>query len=182
MTCIIGLEHEGKVFMGADSAWSNGWEWHKTAFQKTFFRNQCFLIGVAGAPRFAQLMQYHLQITPQSEIMSDEEYMVVHFVGQVRQCVRENGFMQTEDGREHIDENRLLVGYKGKCYILESNFQLERRLSGLSAIGSASDYAQAAMVALANMQPMARITRSLEICTEFTPNVRPPFRVLELDV
>ena len=61
MTCVIGLEHKGEVYIGADSAATSGWAVSATRLPKVFLVNE-FLIGYAGSFRMGQLLQHKLQI------------------------------------------------------------------------------------------------------------------------
>lgn len=59
MTCIIGLENKGKVYMGADSASSNGYSINVSGNPK-LFRSGPFLIGFTSSWRMGQLLQHQL--------------------------------------------------------------------------------------------------------------------------
>ena len=61
MTCIIGLEHEGSVFIGADSAVGTYYTIQRVRTPKVFQRSQ-FLIGSSGSVRMGQLLQYSLEV------------------------------------------------------------------------------------------------------------------------
>src|SRR6185503_11917431 len=98
MTVIIGLEHEGAVYMGADSISINGWAKDIIAGKKIFHKAD-MLFGVAGNPRQAQLIQYYL--SPRTQLdESDEAYLVLEVIEPLHQLFKAKGFIETENGRE----------------------------------------------------------------------------------
>ena len=74
MTCIIGIEHGGKVYMGGDSAGTIGWTSRPLSIPKVF-KKQNMLIGVSGTMRETQLLQYELSL-PHKEADSPFIYLI----------------------------------------------------------------------------------------------------------
>jgi ATP-dependent protease HslVU (ClpYQ) peptidase subunit len=171
MTCIIGLSENGQVYMGADSCASNGWEARITKLPK-MFRVGKFLIGFTGSIRMGQILQYHLDIPPQGE-EPDEEYLVRIFVETVREALKEYGYAKIENNQEK--GGSFLIGYKGKLFCFDSDFQINSFKEDIDAVGSGREYALGAMMALKDLKPEDRIKRSLEIASEFSIYVRKPF-------
>lgn len=177
MTCIIGLVHEGEVYIGADSAAVSSWIVQPTALRKVF-RVGDFLIGYAGSFRMGQILQHHLEVPHQQDGVSDERYMVVEFVEAVRNCLKEKGYTKIEENRE--SGAYVLVGYHGQLYEVDEDFQIQRFLQGLTALGIGREFALGAMAALEFMPPMERITKALAISAGFSGAVCAPFIVERL--
>ncbi len=176
MTCVIGLESKGVVYMGADSRMVSGWEGRTTAMSK-MFRKMDFLVGICGFPRMLQLLQYKLEVEPQDD-GNDEKHMVCVFAEAVRKCFKEGGFAKVENNEE--TGGQFLVGYHGKLYEIEGNFQINRVVDGYEAIGSGREYAIGAMRVLGKMPAEKRILKALETSAYFNIGVAPPFQVMKV--
>ena len=57
MTCIVGLSHQGKVFMGGDAAAADDNIVSARKEPKVFIKNG-YLIGYSGSFRFGKVVQY----------------------------------------------------------------------------------------------------------------------------
>lgn len=177
MTCIIGIAHEGRVYIGGDSMASDGWCSRQTALRKVF-RTGDFLIGYTSSFRMGQILQYHLTVPPQAEGVSNEQYMVVEFVEAVRACLKDKGYAKVDNNRE--EGGTFLVGYKSELYEVAADFQVNHYINGLVACGSGDAYAMGALVALHKMAPQKRIINALEIASQLACTVCGPFYVEEL--
>ena len=173
MTCIVGLEHEGKVYIGADSASVGGWEVKATRLRKVFQRSR-FLIGYTGSFRMGQLLQHQLTVTPQNG-ESDEEYMVCKFVEAVRTCLKDGGFAKVEN---NVDEGgQFIIGFNGQLYLVDDDFQVNSMAQGFYAVGCGRGYALGAMKVLNDLPPKQRIRKALETAAYFSGAVCKPFRI-----
>lgn len=178
MTCIIGLVDNGKIYIGGDSAASSGWNTRTTAVAKVFRFGE-FLIGCTGSIRALELLQFHLQVTARSEDENDDlRYMVTVFAEAVRQCLKEHGCAKVENNQEQSD-SEFLVGYRGKLFSIQANFQVCAFTDAFDAIGVGGEYALGALMALKNLSPIERIQAALEIAAYFSNGVRAPFHILE---
>src|SRR5690349_24228460 len=109
MTCIIGVEHGGVVYMGADSIAVDNWAKDIFAMPKLFHRGE-FLFGSCGNPRQQQLLQYLLDIPERKADISDEGYLV-EVVEAVRQLFRDKGLGETDKGKD--TGACFMIGYRG---------------------------------------------------------------------
>lgn len=174
MTCVVGLVHNEKVFIGVDSAAVSGWTRRVTELRKVF-RVGPFLIGYTTSFRMGQLLEHQLVVPPQTSQQSDMSYMVNTFIESARKLFKDRGFTQVEQNKEK--GGQYLVGYKGHLYSIESDFQVGEMTDAYDAVGSGSDYALGAMAALARVPPTKRIRRSLEIAAHFNMGVCPPYHI-----
>jgi len=171
MTCIIGLVHNDKVYIGGDSAGISGSNLTIRADPKVF-RNGPFLIGFAGSFRVGQLLHYALKAPIHPDGMGDYEYMVVEFIKTVRTMLKDNGF---DNGP------CFLCGYKNQLYSVDSDFQVGLPLYRIAAVGCGGNIALGAVHALAGWEPEDKIKRALEISAELNTGVAPPFTIMRLD-
>jgi ATP-dependent protease HslVU (ClpYQ) peptidase subunit len=68
-----------------------------------------------------------------------------------------------------------LVGYAGRLFCVQGDFQVAERTDGFDACGCGESYALGAMACLPEMEPRARLTRALEMAAHFSAGVRGPF-------
>jgi ATP-dependent protease HslVU (ClpYQ) peptidase subunit len=174
MTCIIGLESEGSVFVGGDSAASAGNMVRAVAVDKVFQRGP-FLIGYTTSFRMGQILRYQVDFPP-TEVY-DEAYMVCEFVEAVRAKFKELGFTRIENNEE--TGGNFIVGVAGKVWQIESDFQVSRSNDGMAAIGAGSNFALGALMALHDLPPKKRILEALSVSAWFCGYVTLPFKILE---
>lgn len=176
MTCIIGLEHNNKVYIGGDSAASDGWE-IRTLNQDKVFRLDKFLIGCAGSPRVSQIIEHHLNVSEKNEFKDDMTFLVKVFIAKLRSTLTEHGYGDKEFSE---DGSCFILGYNHKLYCVYSDYQVHSVKDGLLSIGSGSSYALGAMHVLKDLEPRQRILKSLEASAYFSTTVDKPFKVLSL--
>jgi len=173
MTCIIGLEQDGKVYVGADSSAIIGsWCIRVTSIPK-IFRNNEFIIGYTGSFRMGQLLQF-MKIPPCNK--PDENYMINKFIETIRSEFKTKGYSKVDNNEE--TGGSFLVGVKDCLYQISSDFQVQRYNDGIASIGSGEEYAYGAMRALKDIKPEERIKKSLEIVAYYSPSVIEPFTIL----
>jgi ATP-dependent protease HslVU (ClpYQ) peptidase subunit len=177
MTCVVGLVSGDRVHIGVDSAAISGWTRRATNLKKVFRRGP-FLIGYTTSFRMGQLLEHQLDVPPQTEDQSEMAFMVGVFVESTRRLLKERGFAKIEANSE--SGGQFLVGYRGKLYSIESDFQVGEMSDGFDAIGSGAEVALGAMKALEGLKPAPRIRRALEIASHFNMGVSPPYHVKSL--
>lgn len=175
MTCVIGLVQDGKIYMGADSQASDGWN-KRTVARPKVFKTDRFLIGYTSSFRMGQLLQYQLEVQSQNS-ESDYIYMATTVVESVRHCLKKHGWSKVENNQEEIGS--FLVGYNGGLYEIQPDLSILEHTDGFDAVGVGREYALGAMMALEEMPPKARICQALEIVAMFSNGVSAPFTVLE---
>ena len=171
MTCVVGLKAKEGVFIGSDSAATEGWNIYASVLQKVFFCGK-FLIGYTSSFRMGQLLQYKLKLTEQCGL-DDLEYMVTVFADAVRHCLKEGGFAKVENSQETGGD--FLVGYRGHLYIVNSDFQVNMSHDGYFAIGCGAHYAMGSMWETEQQNPEVRIINALKAAGHFSNGVCPPY-------
>lgn len=177
MTCIVGLVHRGSVYIGGDSASVQGWTSRVTRLPKVFRRGP-FLIGYTTSFRMGQLLQFGLEARPQRDDEDDMEFMVTEVAERVRQLLKERGVAKVEANAE--SGGQFLIGYRGRLFSVQQDFQVNEMADGYDAVGSGAEYALGAIRALDRSPPQSRLKRALEISAHFNMGVSGPFFVRSL--
>lgn len=177
MTCIVGLVQRGTVYVGGDSASVQGWTSRVTRLPKVFRRGP-FLIGYTTSFRMGQLLQYGLEVRVQREDEDPMKYMVSEVAERVRVLLKERGVAKVESNTE--SGGQFLVGYRGRLFSFQQDFQVNEMADGYDAVGSGAEYALGAIRAMERSPPQARLKRALEISAHFNMGVSGPFFVRSL--
>lgn len=176
MTCIVGLVHENTVLMGGDSAGVGGLDIQNRKDVKVF-TNGDFICGCTSSFRMIQLLQFKLQAPkrhPDTDVM---RFMVTDFVEDVRKLFREGGF--TTKDKDVESGGTFLVGYAGRLFCIDSDFQVGERADGFDAVGCGAAYALGAMAASTSTPPRDRVLKALQVAERFSAGVRGPFVIVE---
>lgn len=180
MTCIIGLEHEGSVYIGADSAAVdiNSYAIDAIRFPKVF-QTGLFLMGYTTSFRMGQLLEHNLSVRDQAKKEYDITYLVTAFIKDVRKVLSLGGFTKIDNNEESGGD--FLLGFNNKLYAVFSDFHVNSYTAGLAAVGCGGEVAIGAMVALENSikDPEERIKRALEIVASRSAGVCGPFHILK---
>lgn len=185
MTCVIGLERDGVVWLGGDSQTTGG-NVKRTRREAKIFKKGPFLIGTAGSVRYNQLLKFKFGPPPHHPPDKDDlEYMVVDVVDAVMTCLEDAGFLYAKDGIKSTGSEdhyaQALFAYRGRLYHFASDFQMSATEDGYDAIGSASDIALGAMYMLTigvSHPPDHSIRMALEAASHLDAYVGGPFVIL----
>ena len=175
MTCIVGLVHEGTVFIGGDSAGVAGLSLVVRADEKVF-RNGDFLMGFTTSFRMGQLLRYNLEPPRRHPDDDIHQYMVVDFVNAVRSCLKTGGYASKE--AEVESGGTFLVGYAGHLFTVDSDYQVGIPEDGYAAVGSGQDIARGSLFATQGQEPRSRVLTALRSAERFNAGVRGPFHIL----
>jgi len=184
MTCIIALEHESKVWMGCDSALLDAWDIRQLVDPKIIHAVEIeMLIGCGGSLRVQQLIRYNLEI-PENNYMAHEEdmrYIVNRFIPALRTCLKDGGETKIENNHEEM-EAVLLLGWHGKAYAIQRNFQVDRIATRFTAMGVGENYAMGALAVMdtEGRDPERMVLIALEIASTFSNGVCGPFHVFSV--
>lgn len=178
MTCIVGIVDKDKVIIGADSAGVGGLDLRIRRDAKAFANGE-FVFGCTTSFRMIQLLQYKLvppKRHPDVDVMS---YMVTTFIDAVRDCFKAGGFAGKNNDVEAA--GTFLVGYCGRLFRIESDYQVGECADGFDACGCGEAYAMGALYATKStkLAATARISNALECAAHLSAGVRAPFVVLE---
>jgi ATP-dependent protease HslVU (ClpYQ) peptidase subunit len=179
MTCIVGLVDKGTVWLGGDSAGTAGYDYVIRKDKKVFRKSQ-MIFGFTSSFRMGQLIQTSLAIPKHVAKLSDFVYLTTVFIDSVMTCFKEKAFAEIKDNR--MVGGQFLVGYRGKIYDIDADFQIGVPALNYEACGCGEVYAKGAMYAQAKdkLAPKAKITCALAAAAEFSHAVRPPWNFVSL--
>lgn len=143
MSIIAGLAKNGNVYMASDSAATAGTLTIEERYPKIGCiadqEGEPYLIGCIDSIRLNQIVQAHLVITEYDP--DPMMHMIKNFVEPLRSVLKDFGFSTKDQhaGREH--GGFLLVGYMGRLYSVQADYQVSESISGYDAVGCASPMA-----------------------------------------
>jgi len=185
MTCIVGLEQDGVIYIGADSAEvdESTLSVGIRADEKVFLSDdESFILGFSGSFRIGQLIRYALSMPSQKVDQDDMAYLVTDFIDALRTMQKDKGSMSKENELEE-HSSAFIMGFNGKLYVIDTDFQVGRPLGNYAAVGCGAPIALGAMFATQDTEtsPEERIRCALTAASTYSAGVRPPFHVLKLE-
>ncbi len=176
MTAIVGLVHDGGVYMGGDSAGVSGWSLTVRADTKVF-HNGPYLFGFTTSFRMGQLIHHAFDPPKPTQISRRglERFMSTVFIDALRTCLKDGGWARKENERE--EGGTFLVGVAGQLFVVQDDYQVGQAADGYAAVGCGDQIALGALYATAgmNMSPRTRIRVALQAAERFNAGVRSPF-------
>ena len=178
MTCIVGIKTEKAIWIGGDSAGVWSYDVTSRADTKVWKKGE-FIYGFCGSFRMGQLLR-HAFDPPPNEDEDLERYMVIDFVNEARRCFKEGGYLRVSKRREEGGE--FLVGYRGRLFCVQSDFQVAEARQGYMALGCGESYALGSLYTtdLFEMKPRSRINLALHCANNFSGGVCEPFVIEKL--
>lgn len=173
MTCIVGIQHRGEVYIGGDTLGSTHYNKVVRSDVKVF-RNGPFVIGFTSSYRMGQLLRYAFVPPPVGEDL--DRYMVVDFINAVRTCFKEGGWLETNDGIER--GGTFLVGYKDRLFAIEGDYQVGINAVGYAACGCGEDFALGSLHSTMG-DPKTRIRKAIRAAEFNSPGVGGPVTILK---
>lgn len=177
MSLAVGIQHEGVIYMGADSGMWNNYE--DTCARAKIFRWGPLLVGAVGRGRFINLVRTADPPPLPKGGEFDHEYVLVRFVvPHLRGILQEAGALQTdkEDGEE--SGGNLLVAYRGELAEISEDLgvSISRRPYDATGHPSAVGCAYGALfVSHDSADPIQRLRLAFDAAEEHTDAVRGPY-------
>lgn len=177
MTCIVGIAENGVVYLGGDSASStpDGESFLPTR-PKVFLIGE-MAIGVAGSGRVNNLIRHKLTIPPVT--LDPERYLAIDFVDTLKSLLKDDG--RKDD--ELMEDSFLLIGLRGRLFLIDSTFQVSEMRCGYEAIGSGAPIALGSLYATSwdGNPPLGRLQMALNAAQEHNAFVRAPFMFVQTE-
>lgn len=181
MTCIIGYVNNDKVYIAGDSAGVAGLSISIRKDPKVFKTGK-FIMGFTSSFRMGQLlMSSKFKPGKQKSSENDYHYMITTFIDSVIQCFKDGGFLTKQN--EVLEGGTFLVGYKGKLYEINSDFQVGEVEDNFNAVGCGHDIAKGAMFILDKnnkLKPEEKLKLALSAAERFSSGVASPFNIVSL--
>lgn len=174
MTCIAGITHKGTVYISGDSAGVAGLDMRIRRDSKVF-QNGDFVFGCTTSFRMIQLLQFKLTIPKRHPEMDVMKFMATTFIDCVRDTLKAGGFSGVNNNVE--TGGRFLVGYAGRLFSVDSDYQVGESNDEFDACGCGEPYALASLFAtkITKLSPTDRLTAALECAAHFSAGVIAPF-------
>jgi len=170
VTCIVGLEHGGRVYIGGDSAGVSGYDIVTRTDSKVFHVGP-FVMGFTSSFRMGQLLRYTLTVTaPEGD---PERFMATTFIDAVRECLKTGGWLSKTSERE--EGGTFLVGVTGRLYAVHGDFQVASSSDGYAAVGSGNGLALGSLHTTRGRGARYRVNAALEAAAHHNAGVSAPF-------
>lgn len=143
MFCVIGLKHDGKVFIGADSASSITWSGSQRMLPEgrgKVFKNGNAIFGVVGDCRVAQVVRYNFSMPDRGEKETIHNYMNKTFIEALMDCLVNANCAKKSDNVSTMS-GYMLIGYDGELFMLYADFYLGYITENYISFGSGEDLA-----------------------------------------
>ena len=177
MTCIVGLVDDGHVWMGADSASTDGWMVRECVIPKTFRLGEV-LIGYSSSFRMGQVLECHLELPVACDTTVPRLYVAGPLVEAIRSTLHRYHWATEEHNKQ--EGCALLVGYRGHLFCIGDEYQVTEEADGYDAIGCGAKFALGAMYASSEIPAAERIMVGLKAAAHLSGGVMPPFHVASL--
>lgn len=173
MTCIVGYIQKGKTFIGADSAGVSGLNVTIRKDPKVFKIGD-FVIGCTSSFRMIQLIRFSFLPPKKHDDIDSFQYMCTSFINELRKCFKEGGFAAKD--KEVESGGTFLVGFKGRLFMIGSDYQIAESEEGYDAVGCGDCYALGALDMVdKKMSAPEIINKVLAVAAYRSGGVRPPF-------
>jgi ATP-dependent protease HslVU (ClpYQ) peptidase subunit len=136
MTCIVGIEFEGRVYLGGDVQGSS--DNNKVVHtQPKVFNKNGVIFGYTTSYRFGQILEHNLpaQIVPRDD-KEIYRWLVCVLIPQIRETLDSFGY---EGG------GTCLIGISNQLWSMQDDFSVLRSVTGYTACGSGVEYALGAL-------------------------------------
>lgn len=176
MTCIVGIEKDGRVYLGGDRAAVSPWMITDAGVSKVFKKGK-IIAGYSGSFRFGQLLQYAFTVPKQKDGQDVMEFMCVDFIDSLRTTMKDRGLAKIWNNVEDIGWSSALIGYQGALYELDGDLQIRPRQ--IASVGSGFVSAMGVLNYLMRnsprMRPETMLAHALTTAADITGSVCGPF-------
>jgi len=164
MSCIVGIESDGIVYIGSDSLASAEDDIRHLKEHKTFINGE-YLIGFCGSPRSGQVLG--------PKYLAHPEEPIEEFVDQIKNQLNEYNLLIEDNENSTLSLSNFLVGYNGILYQIYNDFYIGQFKEKYSAIGSGESYALGSLYETSkiNISPKDRIRKAIKCASYFCGSV-----------
>ena len=173
MSCVAGLVHEGRVWMGGDSAATS--ENHAQFILRSpkVIVHYNYLLAPVGSLRLLRLLRFENPGKLPSEDPEAAAELVAEWISSLAE---EHGEILSAENEREIG-SKVLFGFAGRLYIVQEDFAVMEPRKSYTALGEGGPFAIGALSVLAhsNKNPDAILREALGISAQCCATVRPPF-------
>lgn len=168
MTVIVGLEHNGRVYIGGDSALSGEGAITIMARPKVWQRGDVIL-GHAGGLRIGNIIEIEPDLPP-CDGRDPYAFLLCEFLPPLMATVARHDLSW--------EAEELLVGVGGRLWCVDSEWGVHGHRRGYGATGDGAQAALGALHATDGQAPELRIQAALEASEAMCTSVCRPFHVV----
>jgi ATP-dependent protease HslVU (ClpYQ) peptidase subunit len=186
MTCVVGYEFDGRLFLGGDSYISNGSDGYSICPTPKVYKIGTLGVGICGSVRVEQILESSLKkhIGKKKGKIS-EEYFVNTLIPKIKKDMQEENCLivkDDDDGMKMKGNSSFLFGIDKKLYSMGVDFSLWRSESPYAAIGTGAVYALGAFEILKDLKisPEEKIHAALKASAKLCSYVRAPYTLVEV--
>ena len=175
MTCVVGIIAKGDVYLGVDSASSSSKSYSEQVVNtRKLILKQGMMLGYTSSWRMGNILEYEFNPPPLRRGVDLEKYMVVDFIGALRQCFKDAGFSEIENNREQAGSFLVAIKRSSRLFQIQDDFSVITPVS-YAAAGSGERSALASLKTTEDLKlpPAERIRLALEVAAHFDFGVRP---------
>ena len=174
-TCIVGLEHEGSVYIGGDSAGVNEALDIRVRADEKVFKKHNMIFGFTSSFRMGQIIRYSFNPPMQAVGEGDYEYLCGPWTDALIECFRSKGYATVDNNL--VTGGTFLVGFNGSLYNVQDDFQVGRHIFPYDTCGCGGRLAIGAISALYDIvtDPEELIMAGLKAAEKFSAGVSGPF-------
>lgn len=174
MTCIVGIQEGGKVWIGGDSA-AVGNNTIQVIDEEKVFQNGDVIVGYTTSFRMGQILQNHWSPPARLEGQHPDHYVKTTLIESIRDVLKSKGYAEVSSNQE--SGGKFLLGYKGTLYRVDNDYQVIKMRDKMTAVGSGEEFALGSLASTEG-EPTERIEKALRAASRFNPYVREPFNVV----
>lgn len=119
MTCIVGIKHFDRVWIGGDRLSSDGYAKEYSLRSKVFY-NEEYIIGYTSSFRMGDLLEHVLE-PPEYDGSDPHRFMVREFVPRVIKTFKDNYWFT--DGKAHGGE--FLLAFRDNLFKVQDDFSVQ---------------------------------------------------------
>jgi hypothetical protein len=135
------------------------------------------LFGFTTSFRFGQILQYQFTAPKHHSDIATERYMVSEVIPAIREALKTHGYTKVESNTE--TGGTCMVGYQGRLFTIDSDFQVGESVDPFDAIGCGHDLAIGSIYTSLQTNPKAppeiHLRLALDAAERYSAGVAAPF-------
>lgn len=175
MTVIVGLPHNGRVYLGGDSAGTTGWYSRIHLVEPKVWAQRDCVFGFTGDVREQQIIKHCLKVPERKDDADILHWLAVDFTNAHRQARKDAGHDEKRDNGPEVGCH-FMMGVEDRLFILFDDYSFAEQPHGY-AIGSGGDLAIGSLHTsrLLLKRPAKRIEAALQAACYNNNCCTPPF-------
>jgi ATP-dependent protease HslVU (ClpYQ) peptidase subunit len=176
MTCIVGIGKNGVSWLGGDSAATGGDLSKRIIGESKVTVKNNIAFGIAGSPKILNAIMNTRNFDHVKLSKNHDDNMHHEILPLIKKTLADFDCITNE-----TFEGGIIVGFKGKIFRVESNFQVFTCKTNFDSIGSGSDIAMGTLHATQTVNnSKKRIMMALEASADNNAGVCAPFSVVSV--